>query len=123
VREGEPCVECGSPLRMWKGIEVGHIFKLGTKFSLAFDAYVQDEAGESHPVVMGSYGIGVERNMAAVVEVSHDERGIIWPVSIAPYEVVITLVRPDDAGVAETGEGLYESLLDHGLEVLLDDRV
>src|SRR5690606_31816023 len=74
VREGEPCVECGSPLRMWKGIEVGHIFKLGTKFSLAFDAYVQDEAGESHPVVMGSYGIGVERNMAAVVEVSHDER-------------------------------------------------
>lgn len=123
VRAGDPCVECGSSLRMWKGIEVGHIFKLGTKFSLAFDAYVQDEEGSSHPVVMGSYGIGVERNMAAVVEVSHDERGIIWPLSIAPYEVVITLVRPDDDAVAEAGESLYAAFLDAGVEAILDDRV
>lgn len=123
VSEGEPCVECGSSLQMWKGIEVGHIFKLGTKFSLAFDAYVQDEEGESHPIVMGSYGIGVERNMAAVVEASHDERGIIWPVSVAPYEALITLVRPDAEPVAEAGEKLYESLLEAGVDVLLDDRV
>jgi prolyl-tRNA synthetase len=123
VTEGDPCVECGTPLEMWKGIEVGHIFKLGTKFSLAFDAHVQDEEGESHPVVMGSYGIGVERNMAAVVEVSHDERGIIWPVSIAPYEALITLVRADDEAVAGAGDDLYEQLLAAGVDVLLDDRV
>jgi prolyl-tRNA synthetase len=123
VSDGEPCIQCGSSLQMWKGIEVGHIFKLGTKFSLAFDAYVQDEEGESHPIVMGSYGIGVERNMAAVVEVSHDEHGIIWPVSVAPYETVITLVRADDAGVVEAGQKLYRALLEAGVDVLLDDRV
>src|SRR5690606_37627385 len=80
VSAGEPCINCGAPLDMWRGIEVGHIFKLGTKYSIAFDATVLDEDGRSHPIVMGSYGIGVERNMAAVVEAHHDERGIIWPV-------------------------------------------
>lgn len=123
VREGEPCIQCGTPLDMWKGIEVGHIFKLGTKFSIAFDATVQDEEGESHPIVMGSYGIGVERNMAAVVETSHDERGIIWPVSVAPYEVVITILRADDETATTAAEGLYGQLLDSGIETLLDDRV
>ena len=122
VSEGEECIRCGSGLEMWRGIEVGHIFKLGTKFSVAFDATVQDEDGESHPVVMGSYGIGVERNMAAVVEASHDDRGIIWPVSIAPYEVVITVLRPDDEGAAATSEDLYGALTDAGVEVILDDR-
>lgn len=123
VKQGEPCPECGTALDMWKGIEVGHIFKLGTKFSVAFDAAVQDEGGNSHPIVMGSYGIGVERNMAAVVETRHDDKGIIWPVSIAPYEVVITLLRPDDEGAAMAADDLYLRLGEAGLDVILDDRL
>ncbi|MGH8912180.1 MAG: proline--tRNA ligase [Acidimicrobiia bacterium] len=123
IKEGEPCPRCGTGLEMWKGIEVGHIFKLGTKFSVAFDATVQDEDGESHPIVMGSYGIGVERNMAAVVETNHDDKGIIWPMSIAPYEVVITVLRPDDDGAAAAAEDIYKSLGEAGVDVLLDDRV
>jgi prolyl-tRNA synthetase len=118
----EPCSVCGNPLERWKGIEVGHIFKLGTKYSEAFGATVQDEAGESRPIIMGSYGIGVERAMAAVVESSHDDGGIIWPVSVAPYEVVITVVRPDDDPTMAAAEGLYEELTAEGIEVLLDDR-
>ncbi|HVR79880.1 MAG TPA: His/Gly/Thr/Pro-type tRNA ligase C-terminal domain-containing protein, partial [Acidimicrobiia bacterium] len=104
------------------GIEVGHIFKLGTMYSEAFGVYVQDEGGKSHPIIMGSYGIGVERAMAAVVEASHDEHGIIWPVSVAPYEVVVTVVRPDDAATMAKAEQLYEALQEAGVEVLLDDR-
>ena len=123
VKRGEPCPKCGTALDMWKGIEVGHIFKLGTKFSVAFDATVQDEEGNSHPIIMGSYGIGVERNMAAVVEARHDDKGIIWPVSIAPYEVVISLLRPDDEGAAMAAEDLYMRLGAAGLDVILDDRV
>ena len=123
VAAGEPCIACGSPLEMWKGIEVGHIFKLGTKYSIAFDAYVLDEEGESHPIVMGSYGIGVERNMAAVVETHHDERGIVWPVSVAPYEVVVTVLRADEEAAAAAGEDLYRRFIEAGVEVLLDDRL
>jgi prolyl-tRNA synthetase len=122
VEAGEACSVCGSELEAWKGIEVGHIFKLGTKYSEAFGAYVQDEEGMSLPIIMGSYGIGVERAMAAVVEASHDEHGIVWPVSVAPYEVVITVVRSDDAGTMAKGEELYVSLQQAGVEVLLDDR-
>jgi prolyl-tRNA synthetase len=122
VGAGEPCPSCGGALELWKGIEVGHIFKLGTKFSEAFGAYVQDENGNSHPIIMGSYGIGVERGMAAVVESSHDEKGIIWPVSVAPYEVVISVVRADDPATIEAAERLYSELGEAGVEVLLDDR-
>lgn len=122
VTTGEACVTCGNPVELWKGIEVGHIFKLGTDYSKAFGAYVQDEAGASHPIVMGSYGIGVERNMAAVVEANHDDAGIIWPVSVAPYEVVVTMVRQDDSAVAEAGERLYTDLLAAGVDAILDDR-
>ncbi|MFQ5523712.1 MAG: proline--tRNA ligase [Acidimicrobiia bacterium] len=122
VTSGEPCVECGSPLELWKGIEVGHIFKLGTKFSEAFGAYVQDEAGENRPIIMGSYGIGVERAIAAIVETHHDEHGIIWPVSVAPYEVVITVVRADDETTLAAATDLYNQLQEAGVEVLLDDR-
>jgi prolyl-tRNA synthetase len=122
IGAGEPCSVCGNPLERWKGIEVGHIFKLGTKFSEAFGAYVQDENGVSHPIIMGSYGIGVERGIAAVVESSNDEKGIIWPVSVAPYEVVITVVRTDDGPTLDAAKRLYEDLLDAGIEVLIDDR-
>jgi prolyl-tRNA synthetase family II len=122
VSDGETCIVDGGSLELWKAIEVGHIFKLGTKYSEAFGAYVQDEDGVSHPIIMGSYGIGLERGIAAVVEASHDENGIIWPVSVAPYETVITVVRPDDENTMNTAVGLYESLAELGIEVLLDDR-
>jgi len=122
VHSGEPCPVCGGVLELWKGIEVGHIFKLGTKYSDIFGVYVQDENGDSHPIIMGSYGIGVERGMAAVVETFHDDKGIIWPVSVAPYEVVITVVRPDDGPTLATAEGLYGDLAEAGIEALLDDR-
>jgi prolyl-tRNA synthetase len=122
VSSGEPCPVDGGTLDLWKGIEVGHIFKLGTKYSETFGVYVQDEKGDSHPIIMGSYGIGVERGMAAVVEASHDEKGIIWPVSIAPHEVVITVVRADDGATIAAAESLYAELFESGVEVLLDDR-
>jgi prolyl-tRNA synthetase len=122
VTAGEPCPVDGGALELWKGIEVGHIFKLGTQYSETFGVYVQDEKGDSHPIIMGSYGVGVERGMAAVVEASHDEKGIVWPVSVAPYEVVITVVRADDAAAIDAAEGLYAELAGSGIEVLLDDR-
>ena len=123
VTTGDTCVDCGHPVDLWKGIEVGHIFKLGIKYSEAFGAYVQDEEGASHPIIMGSYGIGVERGMAAVVEANHDENGIIWPIAVAPYEVVITVIRADDDPTLAAAENLYTELLDGGIDTLLDDRV
>ena len=123
VTDGEICVEDGGTLELWKGIEVGHIFKLGTQYSETFGAFVQDEDGNSHPIIMGSYGIGVERDMAAIVEANHDDNGIIWPVSVAPYEAVITVVRPDDEATLALAERIYAELGEAGIEVLLDDRV
>lgn len=122
VTAGEPCARCGSPLELWKGIEVGHIFKLGTKYSEAFGAYVQDEGGASHPIVMGSYGIGVERGMAAVVEANHDDAGIVWPTSVAPFEVVVTVIRADDPDTMNAAEVFYHGLSVRGVDVLFDDR-
>jgi prolyl-tRNA synthetase family II len=123
VSSGERCARDGGQLELWKGIEVGHIFKLGTKFSEAFGAYVQDEDGESHPIIMGSYGIGLERGMAAVVEANHDENGIVWPVSVAPYEVVVTVVRPDEEATMAVANRLYDDFDSAGVEVILDDRL
>jgi prolyl-tRNA synthetase len=122
VVDGESCPNCGGRLELWKGIEVGHIFKIGTKYSEVFEVFVQDESGQSRPIQMGSYGIGVERGMAAVVEGSHDEKGIVWPVSVAPYEVVITVVRADDEATLAAADELYRDLGDRGIEVLIDDR-
>ena len=119
---GEQCTRCGGTLDVWRGIEVGHIFKLGDRYSRAMGAMVQNAQGRSTPIVMGSYGIGVERTMAAVVEFSHDRRGIVWPVSVTPYHVVITVLRADDPGTLAVGERLYEELTGAGIEVLLDDR-
>ena len=123
IRQGEACVRCASPLDLWKGIEVGHIFKLGTKYSEAMGALVQDENGESRPIVMGSYGIGLERNMAAIVEASHDEKGIVWPVSVAPYQLVLTVLRADDPATMAAAEDLYKDLRNAGVEVIIDDRL
>jgi prolyl-tRNA synthetase len=122
VAAGEACPLCASPLAVAKTIEVGHIFKLGTKYSEALGATVLDEQGRSTPIVMGSYGIGIGRVAAAVVERCHDEAGIVWPVSVAPYEVVVTVLNPKEVEVSEVGERLYEGLRGAGIDVLLDDR-
>ena len=122
VRSGEPCIQCGERLDVFTAIECGHIFKLGTKYSEAMGAFVQDEKGKSVPIVMGSYGIGLDRNLASVVESNHDDDGICWPVNVAPYEVVVTVVKPKDVECHEAGEQLYEKLGAAGLDVILDDR-
>ena len=123
VADGEPCPTCGAPLEVFKAIEVGHIFKLGTKYADAFGISVLDEDGEAQTVIMGSYGIGLERNIAAVVETHHDEKGIVWPVSVAPYSVAITVLRADDAEARQAGEDLYQQCLEAGIDTILDDRV
>jgi prolyl-tRNA synthetase len=122
VTTGEGCPMCQTPFSVHKTIEVGHIFKLGTKYSVAMGALVQDEKGGSIPIQMGSYGIGLERNLAAVVEANHDENGIRWPVNTAPYEVVVTVVKPKDVDCHEAGERLYEKLTEAGIDVIIDDR-
>jgi len=122
VEDGEGCPLCGEPLAVAKTIEVGHIFKLGTKYTEAMNATVLDGNGKAVPIVMGSYGIGIERNMAAVVETNHDEAGICWPMTVAPYEVVITVVKPKDVACLEAAERLYDALRKAGVDVILDDR-
>ena len=119
---GDACPVCGAPVKHARGIEVGQVFKLGTKYSEAMGAVYKDENMHDHPIVMGCYGIGVTRTLAAVVEQHHDENGIIWPMSVAPYHVIITVMKPDDAVQAETADKIYEALLDSGAEVLMDDR-
>ncbi len=122
VADGEPCDVCGEPLEVFPAIEVGHIFKLGTRYSETFDLSVLDANSERQVVQMGCYGIGLERNLAAIVEAGHDEKGIVWPVSVAPYEVVVTVVKIDDPATLEAGERLYAAFRDAGIEVLIDDR-
>ena len=122
VVAGEPCIVCGHPLEVERGIEVGHIFKLGYKFSDAIGISVSGPDGKPVRPVMGCYGIGVERAMAAVVEVHHDAKGIIWPAAIAPFEVVVVIAQQDDTAVAEAGEKVYQALLGAGVEVSVDDR-
>ncbi len=116
--DGYACPHCGAPLRTVRGVEVGNIFKLGTRYSAAMGAYFQDKDGERKPVIMGSYGIGVGRLMASVVEEHNDKYGIIWPITIAPYQVHIVALR----GGFEVAERLYDDLQDAGVEVLYDDR-
>ena len=122
VEAGQGCTQCGTPLTITRGIEVGHVFKLGTFFSESFGAYYSDSEGQQKPIVMGCYGIGVGRLMAAAMEQNHDEHGIVWPLPIAPYQVHICGLSLDRLGVAEAADQLYESLEAAGLEVLYDDR-
>ncbi len=121
VEAGEPCVECGEPIDVFRAIECGHIFKLGTKYSEPLGAMVLDENGKTRPIYMGSYGIGLERNLAAIVETYHDDKGIAWPVTVAPYEVVVTVLRLEDETMA-AADGLYEELKTAGIDVIIDDR-
>ncbi len=118
----DPCPKCGQPLETVHGIEVGHVFKLGTKYSEALNAVYLDSAEKKHPIIMGCYGIGVTRVVAAVVETCHDENGIIWPDAIAPYTVHIIPLNVTDESVMQTAETLYDQLIRQGIDVLMDDR-
>jgi prolyl-tRNA synthetase len=122
VQAGEACPVCGKPLELIKGIEVGHIFKLRYKYTEPMNITVSGPEGKPVKPVMGSYGIGVERAMAVIVEAHHDDRGIVWPVAVAPFEVDVVVAQPDDEAVAGAGERVYRSLLDAGVDVIIDDR-
>ena len=122
IAAGDACPCCGKSTILARGIEVGHIFKLGTKYSRALACNYSDEEGNERPMVMGSYGIGINRTMAAVIEQHHDENGIIWPMEIAPYHVIIVPVNVLNEKVMKIAEDMYQRLTDAGLEVILDDR-
>jgi prolyl-tRNA synthetase len=122
VADGDRCVRCGAPLRVEPAIEVGNIFKLGTRYSVALDASYLDEHGTTHPIVMGSYGIGPARTMAAIVEQFHDANGITWPRSSAPYDVHVVAIGAAGAAVASLAEQVCDDLGRAGFAVLLDDR-
>jgi prolyl-tRNA synthetase len=122
VGDGEACVRCGAPLSAQRAIEVGHIFKLGYRYADALGATVLDADGSRTKIIMGCYGIGVERAMAAIVETHHDDKGIVWPMAVAPFHVAVVVAQADDAGCAEAGERIYRGLGEAGVEVILDDR-
>lgn len=120
--DGDPCPRCGGALKGYRGIEVGHVFFLGTKYSEAMRCNYLDEEARERPMVMGCYGIGITRIMAAAIEQNHDEHGIVWPIAIAPYQVTILPLQMNKPAVVEAAETLYAELSDAGFEVLLDDR-
>ena len=122
IREGDPCPRCSSPVKTARGIEVGQVFKLHTKYSQALDATYLDENGQEQLMVMGCYGVGVSRTMAAAIEQHHDADGIIWPASIAPYQVVIVPINTKDEPQMTMAEQIYRELSAVGVEVVLDDR-
>jgi len=122
ITKGDRCARCGAALDSFRGIEVGQVFKLGTKYSDAMKATFLDEDGTAKPLVMGCYGLGVSRTAAAIVEQHHDKDGIAWPASVAPYAVHLLVINPRDAGPREAADALYEELTAAGIEVLYDDR-
>ena len=122
VTGGDPCPRCEGTLELFRGIEVGHIFKLGTKYSEAMGCLYTDEAGEDKPMIMGCYGVGIGRTVAAAIEQNHDKDGIIWPRPLAPFEVLLIAVNPEDEAVKRAAEDLYAQLLEKGVDVLFDDR-
>jgi len=119
---GDPCPRCGVALGFVHGIEAGHVFKLGTKYSVSLDANYLDEKEQRHPIIMGCYGIGVNRILAGLAETKHDENGLIWPMSVAPYEVLVIPLNVSDAEVLAAAEKVYQELKDQGVDVLIDDR-
>ncbi|HVP58904.1 MAG TPA: proline--tRNA ligase [bacterium] len=120
--EGDKCRRCGRPLKTWRGIEVGQIFKLGTKYSEKMKAYFLDQHGAEKPFVMGCYGIGITRTVAAAIEQHNDADGIVWPVSIAPFEVHVLPTNVSDSDLRTTAEAIHADLVGRGIEVLIDDR-
>jgi len=123
IIEGENCAKCGNPLRVVKAIELGHIFKLGTKYSIGLDAKFLDESGAEKPIIMGSYGIGVERVCACYIEQNHDDFGIVWNKELAPYKISLIAVNTNLESVVEKAEEIYKALNDKKVETLFDDRV
>jgi prolyl-tRNA synthetase len=119
---GDSCVQCGRPLHIERVIEIGNIFKLGTKYSVPLKANYLDENGVDKPIIMGSYGIGPARIAAAAIEQGNDQNGIIWPLSIAPYQILIVPVNVKDVKSMDTAEDMYTALEEKGFEVLMDDR-
>ena len=119
---GDACEKCGTELVMRRGIEVGHIFKLGARYSDVIEAYYPDENGEPHVILMGCYGIGVGRLLGAAIEQNHDERGMVLPATIAPYDVSLVALNMQNESVAESAQALYSELSDAGIEALFDDR-
>lgn len=122
VTEGQKCPVCGGKVTIARGTEVGHIFKLGTKYSEAMNAKFIDEDGKEKPFIMGCYGIGVTRTMASIIEQHHDENGIVWPLSVAPYHVSVIPVNVKDEEQIRIANELYEELINMGIEAILDDR-
>ncbi|HBL27000.1 MAG TPA: proline--tRNA ligase, partial [Acidobacteria bacterium] len=122
VHGGDACPRCDGTLEVFRGIEVGHIFKLGDKYSKALGCTFTDEAGAELPMIMGCYGLGIGRTVAAAIEQNHDADGIIWPRPLAPFEVLLAGLNPDDAEVRRVTEGLYDQLREKGVEVFYDDR-
>jgi prolyl-tRNA synthetase len=122
VREGDPCTLTGQPLKMLRGIEVGNIFQLGTKYSVAMNVNYLDQDGKAKPMIMGCYGIGVGRTLAAVIEQNHDDYGPIWPAAIAPFDVHLCALNIRDEAVRTAAETLYRELQAAGFDVLFDDR-
>jgi prolyl-tRNA synthetase len=119
---GQVCLACGGTLKTARGMEVGHVFKLGTSIAQSMGACFVDQEGRSRPIIMGSYGIGVGRLMAAVIELNHDDKGIIWPVEVSPYRFYLCSLYPDNPEVVRQADKLYGDLLARGFEVLYDDR-
>lgn len=122
VEAGELCPECGKPLKVTRGIEVGNIFQLGTKYSAPMNAVYTDVDGTSKPYIMGCYGIGISRTAAAAVEAHHDENGIKWPLAIAPYHAIVIPVSTNDELQMKVAEDIYKTLVKHGVEAVIDDR-
>jgi prolyl-tRNA synthetase len=122
VQENDSCPRCGGEIKFARGIEVGHVFKLGTKYSKAMKASFLDKDGQEKIMIMGCYGIGIGRTVAACIEQNFDENGIIWPMPLAPYQVIITPVNINEDSVMKAAESIYSSMLACGIEVIFDDR-
>jgi prolyl-tRNA synthetase len=122
VQENDSCPRCGGNVKFARGIEVGHVFKLGTKYSKAMKAVYLDKDGQEKTIIMGCYGIGIGRTVAACIEQNFDENGIVWPMPLAPYQVIITPVNINEVEVMKAAESIYASMLDYGIDVILDDR-
>ncbi len=122
IKEGDPCPVCGAPVRFTRGIEVGQVFKLGTKYSEPMGAVYKDENMKEHNILMGSYGVGVSRTVAAVIEQHHDENGIIWPAAVAPYHVIVVITKINDETQLAVADKIEKELEAKGIEVMVDDR-
>jgi prolyl-tRNA synthetase len=122
VEENDSCPRCGGKIKFARGIEVGHVFKLGTKYSKAMKAVYLNKDGQEKIMIMGCYGIGIGRTVAACIEQNNDENGIVWPMPLAPYQVIITPVNINEDEIMKAAENIYASMLNCGIEVILDDR-